>query len=114
VFVYITINRRHLQIHERAALATEIQKIEAEKAKQKQIEEGKKGGGKHGLVFKDLQHFPKILGNPQPKRQDTRKNQVRNKKPRPERKPNESRQRAAQQAKLSDETLRKYQYVLSI
>jgi len=81
-------NRRHLEIYQRAALANELHKLE-------------------GNIT-----FPKTLGNVK-KRDYKKENKNRKpKKPKDERKGNESRQRAAKTSHLSDETLRKYQYVL--
>ena len=89
--------RRHLEIYQRAALADELHKIELEERKQKNV----------GLET-DV---------PKPTRKDTRKHRKRiGKKVDPEvhkkRRENKSRQRAAKQSNLSDNTLRKYQHVL--
>lgn len=104
------LKRRHLQIHERALLADERQKIEAEKAKQRQRNAGLEIGSQN------LPSLPKHLGNSTP-RKDTRQNrkQVRKKldtETKKKKKEKTSRQRAAKDSHLSDESLRKYQYVL--
>ena len=113
------LKRRHLQIHERARLATELQKLEEEEARERQEkagEFGKLGGrpsnndnnNKTNNEIGQEKPIPKNLGKGL---EDLYK--FNNTKDRNERKENESRQRSAKQFHLSDETLRQYQYVCS-
>jgi len=94
-------NRRHLEIVQRAALADELQKLEAEEAKERQKET-------QFSTTNQPERFPQKKGNP-----DSRKGRIRTKKPKAERQKRESRTRAAKQSNLSPETLRKYQYVMA-
>jgi ParB-like chromosome segregation protein Spo0J len=102
------LKRRHLEIHERGALATELQRVEEEAAKDRQ----------KLSQFSETNQPVKRLGKNLPNREKEEENKPKPHKNKEEgsykqREENKSRERAAKQAKLSDETLRKYQYVLS-
>ena len=98
------LKRRHLEIHERAALATELQSIEEEAAKDRQKQT------QFSETNQPVTRLGKILPNREEKenkpKQDKKGDSYKQKEE------NKSRERAAKQVKLSDETLRKYQYVL--
>jgi ParB-like chromosome segregation protein Spo0J len=98
------LKRRHLEIHERAALATELQRIEKEAAKDRQKQ----------TQFSETHQPTKRLGKILPNRDEKEYAKLDKKEESYKQKEeNKSRERAAKQVKLSDETLRKYQYVLA-
>jgi DNA modification methylase/ParB-like chromosome segregation protein Spo0J len=101
------LKRRHLEIHERAALAIELQNVEKEAAKDRQ----------KLTQFSETNQPVKRLGKNLPNREEKEENKPisdkKDEKSYKQKEGNKSRERAAKQAKLSDETLRKYQYVLS-
>ena len=103
--IYTNATRRHLQIHEKAALAIELKKIEDEEARDRQSKAGLEIGSKN-LPNNDSS-LTKILVKLD-KKENTESQKDKNKK----NKDNTSRKRAAKRFHLSDETLRKYEYVL--
>jgi ParB-like chromosome segregation protein Spo0J len=105
------LKRRHLEMHERAALATELQSVEEEAAKDRQ-KQTQFSETNQPAVKKRL---GKILPNREEKEEENKPKPEKNKEDESykQKEENKSRERAAKQAKLSDETLRKYQYVLS-